>query len=215
MGHTPHLHIPRPWAGPVLELSTPQRQHLVKVLRISDGEPLSYTDGSGITGNGRLDDSHLLRGEESSIERPTDLTVAVAPPSSRHRTRFLVEKLAELGVARLLWVRTRHTEGRPPPVGKAQAWSIAGMEQSRGGWLMKVTEARLEDLRPERLVVADPAGSEPFPLEGLTLLVGPEGGLDHDEIPEGARRVSLGPTTLRVETAAVVGATLLRLPDHG
>ena len=28
--------------------------------------------------------------------------------------RFLVEKLAELGVADLIWLRTRHGEGRPP-----------------------------------------------------------------------------------------------------
>ena len=49
------------------------------------------------------------------------------------------------------------------------------------------------------------------PVAAPILLVGPEGGLAPDEIPVGARKMELGPTVLRTETAAIIGAGLLRL----
>lgn len=210
MAHTPHLYLPGPWDEATLALSDSQRHHLERVLRLPEGSPLSYTDGEGRVGEGRLTGGGLKRGQEAAIERPSRVTVAVAPPRSRDRVRFLVEKLAELGVVRLLWVRTRHSEGRPPPPGKVQAWVTAALEQSRGAWAMDVGETTLEDLDPTLLVVADPAGEAAFPMGRSTLLIGPEGGLDHGELPRDVPRVSLGPTVLRVETAALAGAALLR-----
>ena len=41
------------------------------------------------------------------------------------------------------------------------------------------------------------------------LCIGPEGGFAQDEVPDGALTLSLGPTILRVETAAIVGAAVL------
>lgn len=210
MAHTPHLYLPGPWDGATLLLSDGQRRHLERVLRLPEGSPLSYTDGEGRVGEGRLAGKGVTRGQESSVERPSRVTMAVAPPRSRDRVRFLVEKLAELGVARLLWIHTRHTEGRPPSPGKAQAWVTGALEQSRGAWEMEVGQTTLEDLDRTRLVVADPAGETVFPVGRSTLLVGPEGGLDPGELPGNVPRVSLGPTVLRVETAAVAGAALLR-----
>lgn len=210
MAHTPHLYLPGPWDGDTLQLPDGQRHHLERVLRLTEGSRLSYTDGEGRVGVGRLAGGGVTRGHESEVERPSRVTVAVAPPRSRDRVRFLVEKLTELGVARLLWVRTRHTEGRPPAPGKAQAWVKGALEQSRGAWEMEVGETTLEDLDRTRLVVADPAGEAAFPVGRSTLLIGPEGGLDPGELPGDVPRVSLGPTVLRVETAAVAGAALLR-----
>lgn len=213
MGHIPHLLVPGPWPGPRLPLSDAQRSHLFKVLRAQEPAPVSYTDGAGVLGWGRLGQGEIARGEESSIPRPTDLTVAVAPPSSRQRARFLVEKLTELGVARIAWVRTRHSEGRPPPEGKVAAWVEAALEQSRGAWKPEVTEAKIGDFPPAKTVVAHPDGAGRITRgSDLVLLIGPEGGLAEDEIPAGAQRLSLGPTVLRVETAAIVGTVLASMP---
>lgn len=210
MGHVPHLHIPRPWDGGRLPLSDDQQHHLRRVLRVGPGDPVSYTDGAGAVGSGELSEADVERGEEESVPPPLDLTVAVAPPASRHRARFLVEKLAEIGVRRLVWVRTRRSEGRPPSADKARAWAVAALEQSRGGWLMEVVSGSIADFEPETMVVADPDGPPEPGGEATVLLVGPEGGLDTDEVPDGVRRISLGPTILRVETAAIAGAILLR-----
>ena len=44
-----------------------------------------------------------------------------------------------------------------------------------------------------------------------SVAVGPEGGWAHGEWGESRRRVGLGPTVLRTETAGVVAASLLRV----
>lgn len=217
MGHIPHLLLPGPWPGPRLPLSEAHQHHLFKVLRVPEGGTISYTDGAGVIGQGELENGAMVRGREATLPRPTDLIVAVAPPSSRQRARFLVEKLAELGVAGIAWVVTRHGEGRPPPAAKSSAWVTAALEQSRGAWLTEVNEAEIADFDPGRLVVSHPQGAETVPaVVDPVLLIGPEGGLAEDEVPVGGQRLSLGPTVLRVETAAIVGTVLVsRLHPRG
>lgn len=216
MGHVPHLHLPPPWGGQVLALSSSQRHHLERVLRLREDDPISYTDGSGTIGAGRLADGSVLRGEETDRQPPSSLTVAVAPPRSRDRARFLVEKLAELAVTRLVWVETRRGEGRPPPADKAGTWVTSALEQSRGAWAMGIEEAAGPDsLDPSDLVVAVREGEPVVPTGRRTLLIGPEGGLEQGEIPAGVPHVSLASTVLRVETAAIVGAALLRGANEG
>lgn len=57
---------------------------------------------------------------------------------------------------------------------------------------------------------ADPGGGAIPAVHGdVTLLIGPEGGFSPDEIPS-SEAISLGETILRVETAAIVGAALLK-----
>lgn len=209
MAHTPHLYLPPPWDTESVAVSDQQAHHLSRVLRIADGAPVSYTDGAGQLGSGRLEDGRVVRGEEQVRTRPCPLTVAVAPPRQKDRARFLVEKLGEIGIERLLWVRTRHSEGRPPPLAKARTWAQGALEQSRGAWLMDLVEGDLGDVQGPGLAVADLDGGDEAPTGTHTLLIGPEGGLAPDEIPEDAAKISLGLTVLRVETAAVVGAALV------
>lgn len=209
MRHVPHLYLPPPWTDSLVPLPDSQVHHLRRVLRLAKGAPVSYTDGAGLVGAGALDGDGVIRGSETMVERPCDVSVAVAPPASRHRARYLVEKLAELGIERLLWLDTRHGEGRPPPESKVRSWVVSALEQSRGAWSMEVDTADWDDLDLERVVVGDPDGGEPGSVDRPILVIGPEGGWADGEVPEEARRVSLGSTVLRVETAAVVGAALL------
>ena len=65
MGHVPHLLVPGPWTGDHVEVSGEQRRHLEKVLRVGDGEPVSYTDGKGLAGDGQLLSGRVVRGQET------------------------------------------------------------------------------------------------------------------------------------------------------
>jgi 16S rRNA U1498 N3-methylase RsmE len=172
-------------------------------------EPAGYTDGEGSLGTGRYEAGRVIRGEESRIPRPSDLIVVTAAPDHRDRARFLVEKLAELGVAELRFIETRHGHGRPPRARRVRSWAVAGLEQSRGAWLMRtpdglVTFSALEDV----FAVCDPGGSREKP-HARTVVIGPEGGWAVGEIPEGVECWDLGDTVLRVETAALVAAARL------
>jgi 16S rRNA U1498 N3-methylase RsmE len=126
-----------------------------------------------------------------------------------------VEKLSELGVARLTWLSTQWGEGHVPHSVKAVSWAVSALEQSRGGWLMEVGDGLLRwDELQRPLVVAVPGGSSEV-FEVMTVAIGPEGGLDPAEIPADAATIDLGTTVLRVETAAVVAATRFSRPWHG
>lgn len=210
MKHIPHLVVPAPWDGASIALSVLQWRHVTKVLRMKPGHEVTYTDGLGTMGEGVLGHQMIERGAESTVERPSRITIAVAPPHNKDRQRFLVEKLAELGVARLLWIETRHGENRVARPDKVFSWVHAAVEQSRGAYLMETPDdlVAIDQLQGD-LVFCHPGGSD-RPGEESTVVVGPEGGFAEDELPAGAKLWDLGPTTLRVETAAIAAAISIR-----
>jgi len=136
---------------------------------------------------------------------------------------MIVEKLAELGVDRLVWLETARGEGTPPRPDRAAAWARAALEQSKGTWLMEVEAGyRVDGPWPEAasVVVADRSGapmgsilpSVPgFADQPIVGLIGPEGGFVSDEVPGGVMKLSLGDHVLRVETAAIALAVLVRV----
>jgi RsmE family RNA methyltransferase len=213
MGHVPHLYVPGPWDGPALTLGVDQVNHLTRVLRRGNDAPLSYTDGAGVVGEGVFADGGIERGDERAIPAPPAIRIAVAPPRSSDRCRWIVEKLQELAVETLIWITTNHGEGRPPKPDKALAWAVGALEQSRGSHLMGIeTAGELKNLEGP-LAVADQSGG---PLEvvtptvSLTVAIGPEGGWAPGEIPTGATVISLADTVLRTETAAIAAAVAVR-----
>jgi 16S rRNA (uracil1498-N3)-methyltransferase len=213
MGHVPHLYLPAPWEGDDLVLSDGHRHHLERVLRLKDGSTVSYTDGAGRVATGTLAGGGLVRGPETQTKRPgPPVSVAVAPPRKPARLRFLVEKLAELGIDTLYWLKTRHGQGKPPRAEKAASWAQAALEQSRGAWLMAFEgPVPVSDLPESPTLWVAERERQPLPsvVEGGTLVIGPEAGFAEGEIPASANRVGLGARVLRIETAAVVGATTL------
>lgn len=198
--------VAAPWEGREIGLSVLQWKHLTKVLRVKRGDPVSYTDGLGTAGSGVLGSQVIERGGEGQVERPSTLTLAVSPPANKDRQRYLVEKLAELGVARLIWLETKHGKNRVASPSKVFSWVLAATEQSRGAWLMETTAEVTDVSAIEGPIVICHPGGEPSPGDAAVVVIGPEGGLADDELPLGARLWDLGPTILRVETAAVVAA---------
>lgn len=203
--HVPHL-LTRPGSGGVVPLSPEQQHHLFTVLRMPAGAPVTYTDGAGTFGAGRLNDTGIESEEETVLTKTRpDVTMAVVPLRDRHRNRFLVEKLAELGVARLVWIRGGYGQGKPPS--KARQWADSALEQSRGAWRMEIVTGDLASLG-QPIVACAPNGGA-WPTEPPRVIaVGPEGGWHPSDLPADRIEVSLGARTLRTETAAIVSAGL-------
>jgi len=214
MRHEPHLYVPGPWREAHLDVGEGSARHVSKILRYPAGSAVTYTDGCGLVGTGCWTGSMVERGEERTVVRVgRTVDVIVAPPNARDRQRFVVEKCQELGVRRLAWLESKWANLRTPPAPKAAAWSVGALEQSRGAWLMAI-EGTVDVRALDDVLVADvsgtPVGKIALSPGSATIVIGPEGGFSPDEIGDSLERVSFADSVLRIETAAVVGAAILR-----
>jgi 16S rRNA (uracil1498-N3)-methyltransferase len=221
--------VPDP-AAPVVDAA--DLRHLLDVLRLRAGEVVAVSDGAGrwtpcrvsvdagSRGSRRADPGTALLPDGSPRQVPRlrpELTVAFAPTKG-DRPEWVVQKLTELGVDRIVPLRTARSvvrwEGDRGDKAVARLRRVAreAAAQSRRAWLPQVTEVcRLDDvadvagLAP---VLADPGGAAPG-LDRPVVAVGPEGGWDDDERRVAGATIGLGPTVLRAETAALVAGSLL------
>jgi 16S rRNA (uracil1498-N3)-methyltransferase len=206
-----------------VRLSPEEAHHLVHVLRLREGAEVSLFDGKGGAARatvqriaGREVELRLL-GPEPSRESPIFLTLAVSPPKG-DRMSFLIEKLTELGVTRVIPLETE----RGRSVKNLERWrriAVEACKQSGRSRSPEVSAARGYEgvLGEEGSLLAAHPGAPPLsaPRRGaIVALIGPEGGWSTRELALFAQRgvtlFGLGPRTLRTETAAIAAATLVQ-----
>jgi len=211
---------------PGLEVALPPDEslHALRSLRLGPGDRVTLFDGAGTTCPGeivRIDgDRVIARAGAAGPPLPSSrIVIASALPKGR-RLAWMVQKLSALGVAEFIPVRFRRSVVRWTPSKGAKLEKIAAEAAKQCG------RAELMVLRPETEVVAlagrgavyvaDPSGGTTLArslqkgVESSTVVIGPEGGLAPGELEAlGGIRVSLGPTILRIETAAVAAASVL------
>jgi 16S rRNA (uracil1498-N3)-methyltransferase len=201
--------------------------HLLRVLRLRAGEEVSVSDG---TGRWRVCRLRVAHGGQAELEPVGDtamvppaappVSLAVALPKGEPGD-WAVQKLAELGVDRIIVLAAARSTlrwAREGPGQQEKAKSrLRRIIRSAG---MQARLVRLPELLgplsvPELLnqagllSVADLDADTGPSLSHPTVLVGPEGGWEPGEVPAHVPRIGLGPTVLRVETAAVVVAGIL------
>jgi len=213
-------------------LTGDEARHLAKVLRAREGDAVVLFDGRGrswparVTRIGR--DTVDLDAEAPQIDPAvagSRLTLVVALPKG-DRQKWMVEKLTELGVARLVPLETTRgvAEATDGARARLERGVIEACKQCGRNTLMEIAPGRrLDQVLAERdadarIVIAHPGGGSldaAVPASGTDViaLVGPEGGFTADEVAAaaaaGAAPVSLGPHILRVETAAIAVAARL------
>lgn len=192
--------------------------HLLRALRLRSGAMVTVSDGRGAWRRCRLGSGVQLQPDGDVVIDPrpaTPIVIAAAIPKG-DRLDWMVQKLTEIGVDRIVLLRTDRGVVSWDPTREASALARlarivrqAAM-QSRRTWL-----AELSPVRAARELAAEPGsaiavpGSVVAPSPSSTVLVGPEGGWTQREIEASANHVGLGGTVLRVETAALVACTLL------
>jgi 16S rRNA (uracil1498-N3)-methyltransferase len=215
-------------AADSVELTEAEAHHALRVLRLEDGAEVEVFDGRGGVALGRLRPRgrrgavvEITGRREARPVRPA-VELAFACPKGK-RLDWLIEKAVELGAAALRpVVFERSVAGRelsPHAAGRWRDHCIAAAKQSGADFLPRIDRPTpLPALLAEpaaNLALLGQAGGEPAgpilagagPVEAVALLVGPEGGLTPEEAQaagsSGWLPVSVGPLTLRVETAAV------------
>jgi len=208
------------WLGPG------ESHHLLRVLRLKVGQEVRLTLGDGIIYRAAIQETAVkscrlqLLKEERRERRPV-LHLAVGPPKTNERYRFLLEKCTELGVASITPLRCRYSERKKVRPEKDRHAIEAAVKQSHKGFIPALRP--MEELAsflaaattPQRYLAHLEAGKR-RPLGDLNwqeetlVLIGPEGDFSPEEIAAaqqaGFQGLDLGQEVLRTETAAMTVA---------
>jgi 16S rRNA (uracil1498-N3)-methyltransferase len=231
------FYLSRPPEDDLAFLSEEESHHFIRVMRGRPGDELILFDGTGWEGKGEAVrirggrvEVRILERTEVSREAAIALDMAVAIPKGP-RMEAMVRSLTEIGVRRLFPVITARGIARPRDRAITR-WRRAVVEASKQcgrNLLMEVDHPRS---LPESLPSWSGYGARLLPhpdaetsladhpvAAPIIALVGPEGGFTPAEtgaaLSAGFVSVRLGPTTLRIETAAcaVASSVLIRSPD--
>ncbi|HEV8340073.1 MAG TPA: RsmE family RNA methyltransferase [bacterium] len=221
-------------AGGEVVLPPAQAHHVANVLRMRPGERIVLFDGRGTDYDVEL--TVVGRGEVRGVvvdrrtrERPRLRLMLVQAVPKGAKMDLIVRMGTEVGVDAFVPVLTRRAIAAPAPA-RLQRWrrlaaaaaaqsgrsAVPGVETPRpfaevwplltGSLILMPWEGEHTHSIAAALAAA-PSGSS------VALLIGPEGGWDPDEVEaartHGAQVVSLGPLTLRTETAGVVAAAMV------
>jgi 16S rRNA (uracil1498-N3)-methyltransferase len=218
--------------GPDAVLDGPEGRHAAIVRRLGPGEQLVLSDGRGGLARCAVEaterDTVRLSVQRRWTEpEPRPRVILAQALVKGDRGELAVEQATEAGIDQVVPWRARRCVARwddGERGAKARArWSGAVLQaakQSRRAWFPEVTEPvsteRLAELAANATAAlvlhesADRGIAElALPTTGdVLIVVGPEGGIDDDELimlgAAGATAVRLGPTVLRASTAAAV-----------
>ena len=214
--------------------------HIMRVLRLREGDALTLFDGRGGEYGARIagfrkESVQVDVQEHRDVERESALDLTLAQGISRgERMDWVMQKATELGVRRIVPVFTERSVVKldeRQSEKKHQHWrgiAIAACEQCGRN---RVPDVAAPVSFYEAIRTADPRAAPsvtrlllspqatlrardlPRPTN-IMLLIGPEGGLaDNEEeaaIKAGFQPVQLGPRILRTETAAIAALAALQ-----
>lgn len=215
-----------------IEVSGDSYRHLFRARRLELGARVRVVDGQGHarwTTVERVDRTAAklgAEGEAPSNEPEIELVLMVAAPRIQ-RAAWLVEKVTEVGAVAIRFVNSERSPRSygETSLGRLRRVAAAAVEQCHRARVPEVTGvhlfSELVDLLtdcPQRWFLdLDGAAGVEAGAGPVGLLVGPEGGWTEGEreslLAFGCRPWGLGARTLRVETAAVAGSSLLLLTN--
>jgi 16S rRNA (uracil1498-N3)-methyltransferase len=233
-------------AGSVVELPPDTASHIAKVLRARSGDELILFNGDGREFDGAITAVRGSRvsasvGNSRPVDRESPLAITLLQCVPRgDRMDFVVQKAAELGVARIVPALSQRSVVRldkGQTESKAVHWravAVSACEQC-GRNRLPIIEAAQPLLgylgRPaacagprlvfepqsalhRRAVAENPAAADGGIIEA-EIAIGPEGGFAPDELEAfriaGFSRAGLGPRVLRTETAAIAAIVWLQV----
>ncbi len=223
-------------AGPDVLLPAAQSNHLLRVLRLRSGAPLTLFNGRGGEYAAELVDAgkpgaRVAIRAHSAVERESPLHLTLLQGVARgERMDAIVQKATELGVQRIVPMSCEFSVVRLDAASRqrrAEHWravAIAACEQCGRNRLPEVepigdfAEACAGSSAGVRLMLLPQApeslAAVAAGLRSAVLLVGPEGGLSGREQLQaqrsGFRPCRLGPRILRTETAPLAALAALQ-----
>ena len=218
----------------ILYLDADESRHCVKVLRKKAGDMIRLTDGRGFFYNAvitKADASQCTFEVTTKTAAPRKeyfIHIAISPTKNTERIEWFVEKATELGVDRISLMDCKNTERSFIKTDRLNKVAVSAMKQSIKAVLPRIEDHLLqfseviEHCQEEEKCIAYVDSANPLHLKDAVkgdtsycVLIGPEGDFSSEELKTaleyGFKKVSLGPSRLRTETAGVVACHIFNL----
>lgn len=216
------------------ELPEEEAGHCIRVLRLTEGDEILLTDGSGSFYKAAISRANAKHCEVSILEtwrQPAlwnyQVHIAVAPTKNMDRMEWFAEKATEIGIDAITCLNCRFSERKEVKPARLEKILVSAMKQSQ-----KATLPRLSGMIDFKTFVATPFNGRKFiahceegekpllkntyhPGENALILIGPEGDFSPEEIElartNGFEAISLGESRLRTETAALAACHTIHI----
>jgi 16S rRNA (uracil1498-N3)-methyltransferase len=217
----------------ILYLDEEESRHCIKVLRKQSGDQIKITDGKGffyVASISKADPRQCafeIREKVEEKEKPFSIHVAIAPTKNSDRIEWFVEKTVEIGIDTITLLNCKNSERSFIKIDRLKKVAISAMKQS-----VKSRLPTIQEMTPFASVVSSSTAQEKFiafvdfdnelHLKAIAqkqktyiVLIGPEGDFTTEELSvansSGFKKISLGKSRLRTETAGMVACHTLNL----
>ena len=223
-------------SGGVAYLRGQEARHVLKVLRLRKGDEIIIFDGEGKEYLAEIEAAsptsvRLKVLEEININRDSPLrsTLYMGLTNKLQKFELAIQKATELGVTEIVPVickRSSNAQNVKNWENKLRRWEeiVVNAAKQCGRNILPVIHQpvklpEIEDNSELAFVLWEKGGKslkdyESFSASSVSFIVGPEGGLDKEEIEilkeKGFKPIYLGKRILRAETAAIAGMTLVQ-----
>lgn len=226
--YTPDIILPRH------TLSEEESRHCAKVLRLKRGDELHLTDGRGNLYRAKVTDPNIKGCVVDIVEtfaqfekRSYGLTMAVAPTKNIDRFEWFLEKSTEVGIDRVVPLNCRNSERKTINDERMTRIVASAVKQSLKAYfpivdpLTDFKKFIAEPFDGTKLIAHCGAGERKYlgdliaPNTNTLILIGPEGDFTPEEVSaalaNGFAPITLGPSRLRTETAAVAAVMTVQV----
>jgi len=215
--------------NPVNIMDGEEFNHISRSLRLGEGEVIHVTNGKGLKVKCEIENQKRNSLELKTIDYTQErrpeylLDCYVSPVKNRNRLEFMVEKLVELGINKLVFMNTENSERHKVKLERLNLIAISAMKQSLQYFKMKIEYlSKINQFNSEAYDMVglahchDQRKNEIKDLKGkkLAFMIGPEGDFSENEVNLLLNKkflpISLVNTLLRTETAALYTSSLLK-----
>lgn len=225
--------------GDLAVLDGEEARHAIQVLRHKPGDQIRFTDGKGTWYDGILESAgkkecllRIVHRDQLPTRRAYRVHIAIAPPKNMDRLEWFLEKGAEIGLDEITPVWCRHSARTTLRPDRLEKILLSAMKQSLQPFLPKLNPpvplhsflGGLAVSQAQRFIgyldsrsVSAHLFDACNPGKDTVVLIGPEGDFSPEEVTEslraGFQTITLGPSRLRTETAALVATHIVALKN--
>ena len=208
---TPTIYIPNcDLDSDYITLDDSKLHHLKNVLRMKNEDNVNISNGNGKLLIGKLSKNDVKVSTKKDYVRNHETKIFVPPLREKNRFRFMIEKLVELNVSKLVIGKTENSQNTRIEADRISNWAISAVEQSGSPFFPDIEVTEEIDFSIFKTcfdISGEPINKDTDKVD--TFAIGPEGGWSPKELANFEIKYKITDFNLRSETAAVSAVSLI------